>query len=901
MLAEMARADSVGADKELLALMEEQFSSFFGDAEVADRFLDAALLSETLPVAWLRERFEELDFDPDTFPVGFERAMNMFSFRLTKLVKAEASSQDSPINNLVQVAKLHELERATRELLRRAEPAGPSAEELERESWARCKRRWTLLGVPPEEAEALAQNPTVGAPSRRLREGLNRPVSIIAARVGSGKSLLLDRLMQRAIIRYREREDAPLPVFVEAARVENGLREAVVERSSALPGWPEERGATVFLDGLDEVDRAKARRLLDDAHYLPERWPNTTVVVAGRPMQELEEEKKRGEAFELPELTEGETEALIRRFSGDNRVLDALAYGWPSSVREAVRTPLFATLVGLDMRNRFGPGARSVGELLSHLVKRALRTADEAVELRELRDLAVAITDSGAGYVRSAEVGTVAQVQRLRRTGLVHEEGGAMRFSLQILSEWFAAQALELGEVDAEGLASDFARLERWRYPLVMAVGNFGHERVMSVFGPVVRSAPGFASQIVDAALYAPHARAQDGAPYEEAGEVARRFRSTMGAWVEGLGPLAPFSAPVRGDGSLGTLAISGWEGTGRYVWYAGPEELPEVVPFSRIAETDLRFGDWRPMWQRGYGLERQAAWAWRYTFKDLRSDLEEVLKAGQLPALTPMMAREAAWRAAKDILFRLRTRVRSENRPIVLDEIEACLHEIGAWDGDWIAMRPSRSSSSRRFYEVRHLVDEVRRLRAAGETEMTSPMPTFDLSAEEADEKRGDRETLYTWDLFSDEALRERALLVVEEALLGYERVVEALFPKLAPHMPMAATLPARLIGHLELNRGPMGDPNVSCWLDPLTEGSESSTEVHLGEGPEWEETTPYQDQRIAALRPAASGWLPPVRPYVTERMLLDLTPVTKTVHYWLWEDLEYAKWADGTNPWIL
>ena len=131
-----------------------------------------------------------------------------------------------------------------------------------------------------------------------------------------------------------------------------------------------------------------------------------------------------------------------------------------------------------------------------------------------------------------------------------------MRFSLQILSEWFAAQTLELGEVDAEGLASDFARLERWRYPLVMAVGNIGHERVMDIFGPVVRSAPAFASQIVDAALFAPHARAQDGTPHEEVGEVARRFRSTMGAWVDGLGPLASFSAPVRGDGSLGTLAI---------------------------------------------------------------------------------------------------------------------------------------------------------------------------------------------------------------------------------------------------------------------------------------------------------------------------------------------------------
>ena len=283
MLAEMARAESVGENRELLGLLEEQFSSFFGDPEVADAFVEAALTSEPLPVDRLRERFEELGFDPDTFLVSFERAMTVFSLRLAELVEAEASSPDSPINNLVEVAKLSELERTSRELLRRTQPRGPTTEEMERESWARCKRRWTLLGVPPEEAEALAKNPIVGAPGPEVRRHLQRPVVVIASEVGSGKSLLLDRLMQRAIIRYREHEDAPLPVFVEAPEVEGKLRDDVMAGASAL-GRPNERGAAVFLDGLEETGRAKARRLLDEAHYLPDTWPNTTVVVAGRPM-----------------------------------------------------------------------------------------------------------------------------------------------------------------------------------------------------------------------------------------------------------------------------------------------------------------------------------------------------------------------------------------------------------------------------------------------------------------------------------------------------------------------------------------------------------------------------------------------------------------------------------------
>lgn len=74
MLTEMAGAESVGEDRELLALLEEQFTAFFGDLEVANRFLKVALTSEPLPVDRLRQRFEALGFDPDTFLVSFERA-----------------------------------------------------------------------------------------------------------------------------------------------------------------------------------------------------------------------------------------------------------------------------------------------------------------------------------------------------------------------------------------------------------------------------------------------------------------------------------------------------------------------------------------------------------------------------------------------------------------------------------------------------------------------------------------------------------------------------------------------------------------------------------------------------------------------------------------------------------
>jgi hypothetical protein len=909
MLDELTRSGELADDADYVADLRIRLTNFFSVEEVAGALVAVAVDYEPLPLERLREIYEGRDYDAGAFPVTFEWAMNACTLHLTRRVREEASTEGSPLNNLVEVSKLYGLEESMQEVLRRTEPTGPTADELERESLARCKRRWTILGVPVDEAEALAKNPMVGAPGPNVRAQLGQPVTVIAAEAGSGKSLLLDRLMQRAIASYREREGAPLPVFIDARRVEGRLREAVVERTRSL-GRPGERGAAIFLDGLEEAGRSEVRRLLDEAHYLPDMWPNTTVVVAGRPLQELEEEKERGDAVALRELSDWETEAIIRRISGDDVVLDALVYGLPESVHEAIKRPLFATLVGLDMRDRFGRDPRSIGELLSHLVERTIRNADEAVELKELRDLAVAVTNSVSGRVRTADVGTRAEVRHMRATGLVQEEDGTLRFSLQILSEWFAAQALELGDVHAEDLASDFARLERWRYPLVMAVSNFGYERVLRIFEPIVRAAPAFASQVVDAAF----ARSGGGAEgaVEGVEEVITRFRRTMGAWVEGLGPLAPFFAPVRGDGSLGTLAITGWgpwePGKGNYAWYAGQVNLPDVVPFSRIAKSELAYG----IPQRTYVVGRQAAWPWHTTFRDLRGDLEKALKANKLPTLTPMLAKEAVWRTAKDILFRERRKPRSENRAVPLDELEELLDEFGAWDGEWIWRPPPRTSFRPALFGVRHLVEEVRRLRDEGETEipppvLPPPVPGFDLTIEEARERAGNDGTVYTWDLYSDERLLERARLVVEETLRAYAKTVETLLSKLAPHMPRAATLPCKLVGRLDPRRDDgRREPNVRWYLEPLPFGCESTSELSLGTSPdywdEYDEYASYLRPKIASLRPQSAGWLAPQTGQLTSGQLFDLTPVTKTVHYWLWRDLWYAKWvASRLNPWSL
>lgn len=186
----------------------------------------------------------------------------------------------------------------------------------------------------------------------------------------------------------------------------------------------------------------------------------------------------------------------------------------------------------------------------------------------------------------------------------------------------------------------------------------------------------------------------------------------------------------------------------------------------------------------------------------------------------------------------------------------------------------------------------------------MLSPVPVFDLSVEEAKERVGSDEAMYTWDRYSDERLLERARLVVEEALRAYAKIVETLLPKLRPHMPIATTLPGRVVGSLDPGRnGKRVGPSVRWYMEPLPLGSESTSEISLGARPEYREEyeghASYLRPKIAALRPEAAGWLGPMIDQLHFDQLFDLTPVTKTARYWLWEDLNYAKWTDSMHPW--
>jgi hypothetical protein len=349
----------------------------------------------------------------------------------------------------------------------------------------------------------------------------------------------------------------------------------VIEKTRSLAvaaGEASTRGAYVLLDGAEEEGSAQAKRLVREARVLVNTWPNTTVIVAGRPLPELADDRER---VQMPMLTEEESRVLIEGVLGA-KLTAATTHRWPESVREAIRRPLFAVLVAVDLRARGSYNPRSTGELLSGLVERALgSSADAGKDRRLLRAFAAATIDSGGSPVPREEAGTREEVTRMLDTGLISSKGDTVGFSLRILTEWFATQALEHEMVDTGEIASEPDRLERWRYPLAMAVGSFGRDRVGAVLRPIVEAAPAFASQLLEASVEkgVVSFRLEREGPPMSPEEFGERLREAMGSWVEGIGPLAPLVAPVREDGSLCPLRVTGSaERVSRRSWYRGED-----------------------------------------------------------------------------------------------------------------------------------------------------------------------------------------------------------------------------------------------------------------------------------------------------------------------------------------
>jgi hypothetical protein len=724
--------------------------------------------------------------------------------------------------------------------------------DLRRQSLARCARRFLASGLSPAEASSLSEDASVGR-----RNGLTsppvRPVTVLLGELGAGKSLLLDRWFSDSLSALSADTLSPIPIFLEAKNVEADLRDQVQRLSSGL-GDPRSQGIALFLDGLDEVPRAKSDELLEAVRELALSWQNTSVVVGTRTRPAT---VHRDELLVMPPLAEDEIRQIGLHLSPRGVGIGSALLQAPPSLREAVQRPFFALIFARQLRDNAGRRPSTKGDLIRDLVTRSLRL-DPELESRLAR-LAVLAIDQG-GTVLGSEVGDTSSALSLLGTGLVSiDEQGALSFSLRILSEWFGAVALSQGLVSPDAILSDPLRKERWKQSLIEFVGNFPHESVSLFLSRIARADPGLASECVNDAI--PDYRGERGT-MQDPSECGRRIRESMRIWVDGLKPVSDRFSMVTPAG-LAPLAVSVDEVYLGAAWYGGREKKPEVFPFP-LGDGRDAFLEESLLGGHLAAPPPNPAWAWRWSLGDVRSELNRILKARQLPVTSESSIAEDRWQTT----LLVTGRGTLSHVSISLDEIESRLSKYSdtvCWiNGVSVDLPAFRAG--------------IQRLRDAELKSVDPPWPGPDQGPGP-----------WVSSGYSRTALLSFARAVYAGAIETYEAIVAAWFPSLAGRLWHAATLPAVLKGRVLAGKE---EPEHAPWLwyqmEPLSRPGRSRVEFILGEsGFSREEHSAYV-QHFRVTRGQEFPWLFPRMVGTSLWKLWGVTPARDLAYEWLTEDLK-------------
>jgi hypothetical protein len=755
-------------------------------------------------------------------------------------------------------------------------------EQLGRRSRERMINRWVAVGLPRAEAITLADNPAIGEPPPSVLPDSAEPLRVVAGEMGIGKSVVAERALQLALSEARERAGARIPIFVHARDAVGGLESAIVSRCAEL-GDPRVQGVSTVVDGLDEVASDTAARLVEEARELARALPDSRILITSRPTAALR--RSVPERVMLPLLTEEEARALVGLVWG-REVSIGMEGGWPESVRDAVRRPLFAILLGLN-RRRGEDEPMTTGELLGTLVEQSIEVESTSAAFPWLRRLAIAVIDSG-GPVDLAEIGDAEGRHAVGSSRLVFEENHLIDFSLPILAQWFGSEALISGDVRVADVCGDPRRLDRWRYPLAIALTNGPRAFIDDSMACLVQEQPGFAAELVEESFHRWGRGAAASATTPTAVEAGTALRRAIEAWANATQPISNLAVPRKADGHLLPIAASPSTGFLSFGWYLGNSEAADVLQLPASASVLTQTRDWHV--QRHGSWNNEKGWAWRWALELLRDGVENALGHRALSNDDPGLLAEGLWATALACTGR---EGRLTYEPILLDTVEQALKGI---ETPLIQLRDRRVSTDA-------MRREVGLQREKGATEVRSPWPEPDL------ERAPDSGTSWIWDPYSPEQQRERVEAIYGAALVAYAALVDKWFPSLKTRMRIAATLPATLRGTLTPSQpSPVNlsapheirMPTMSWYLDPLALGEPSRAVVQLANSEddppkqrhdEWRAELTARQEKIVRLRPQAAGWISTIDTYGIADVF-QIAPLVELVYDWIKDDLRAINW---------
>jgi hypothetical protein len=606
---------------------------------------------------------------------------------------------------------------------------------------------------------------------------------------GAGKSEIAEEWHLRAVQRFVEDVGTPVPVWIHAREVTAGsLEDAIIRRVGQRL---RERGVTVVVDGLDEVDNALAESVAYDARVLVATDIRSAALVTCRPgvLPEADDH------LHATPLSEDDARALVESIAGQGHH----TWRWTQELMETVRRPFFALAAGTLIAAGEIPTGQA--DLMTKLVERVLESGSTAATTSSgevfavLTTLALSLTRSnGANDGLSFRERKLARSSRL----ISHDAGDRVTFSLPVFQQWFTAQALLTDDADLlhEALAAP-ASFDRWRWAIAIAVLGAKPDRTDDLVEACLAMNPGAGAWIIEQVSQGRRPWGDRADPPLDPQVARHRLLRATRCWVNAIGSLAPWIFPVGDADEPIRLGMHVHGHQVQFAWSDAPRASDEAVELARpLSPFQPHNDEWLML--RGGPVLPAEHWPWTWTRDDISNQMLPLLDHASL--LGPpggVWHQEARYRVARAVMRSTSVLHPSLSRTQVIKTGEEMLTLTRSSEA------PTKFQLGSKIVTDDQVADLVEWLKGEDFDLIVRPVPVPDLTLPSAGGS--------AWSVYSPEGLVRFCAEMLGLACTAYEEMADTVFSSFNWSLGHNACRPFGVVGRVHYGTSFGGTPILS------------------------------------------------------------------------------------------
>lgn len=720
------------------------------------------------------------------------------------------------------------------------------AQDMYNKAHALCTVKLHAAGIQEDVAARIIDADIASSKYQYILDSASSGKQYLTGDFGAGKSHALTILAQQLANNYLDDTSNPLPLFIQAKEL---------FRIGSVQQWIDSLkigslSYFLLIDGLDEVDSKSAVHMIEDIDILAISHPQNKIVVSSRPLFTI---SKSGKTFEILPLTDKERDALYDSIVGDFSSNFAFHHLDPQ-MNSLLSRPFFCIIYAL-FKSEPKSWAKTDMDLVSAFINRTLqKVEDQSSVLTDLSSIAAKSISKNLDDVHISEIRLINTLDNLLKTGFISLSDDYLSFSLPIIGQWMAAEAIRRKVVQISSIIDNRANTTRWLYPFSILFSQMSFEESLEYFSQIVLKMPDIAARAIRDGIRFGTLRV---AP--TANECGKMIQQCMQFWIDAIGPLAPYIAPIE-NGGLCPLGINIEDGQRiTYSWLKNYSD-EFVIPMS---QNELM----QTPGCKSEGIPAQATWPWILTLDALSDRLEDAVHNRSMIVEHTQLCAEHVWTVA----LQMAGKGSAYEGKLSLDACEKYRCYIGK-----SLQIETVSVQTDLFFRT---VDEHL---SRGISKISPPFPVSDRPQASG----GD------WMAYSTERYLERLQFTYSSALTEYSILVDTIFSSFKKGFKISQLSPYRLVGNLKFEENSEHIPTLTWYFEALPRNEQNSTDIQLTKT----SVNPYAlleslAKNNSSLRPELVG---SDIARITNQVLhgLSTTPVTDIVYKWLDSELTAIGW---------